>query len=88
MLPKPGEGRLDGPAGIARPTANTAVGHGKRKEVADDGSAGNGALGVGGILLTVVLRRGRAPAQGYAGVRGQGQGAGTPLPPGRTSWRR
>jgi serine/threonine-protein kinase RsbW len=50
--------------------------------VADDDSAATRAVGVGGILLTVVLRCGHAPAQGHAGVLGQGEGEGTPLPPG------
>src|SRR5215211_1557921 len=77
-----GEDRLDGPPGIARHTVNGAVGRDVRKEVADDGSAATRAVGVGGVLLTVVLYRGRAPAQGYTRVRGQGEGAGTPLPPG------
>jgi hypothetical protein len=41
----PGEDRLDGPPGIARPTANGAVGHGERKAVADDDSAATRAVG-------------------------------------------
>ena len=48
--------------------------------MADDDSAATRAVGVGGILLTVVLRCGHAPAQGHAGVLGQGEGEGTPLP--------
>ena len=82
-----GEVRLYGPPGIARRTADAAIGHGERKEVADDGSAVTRAMGVGRVLLTLVLRRSRALAQGNAGVRGQGEGEGTLLPPGG-SWER